>query len=247
MFTIASALCGFAPTAVLLIVARVLQAVGAAAVTPASLALVLRATPSERVPIAVAIWASMGALAAATGPTIGGLLVDWAGWRWVFFVNIPVCALAVVAARRTLVESKESDPGPFPDLVGSALLAARRRRRLAGARAERRLGVGRPAHDRRHRGRGGARRRLRRPLAPQPAPALDLSLFRIPSFRWGNVATAAFGLSFTAMFLANVTFLTSVWQYDIVKAGLAMSPGPTVVLVLARPFGCWPPASGPGR
>ena len=72
---------------------------------------------------------------------------------------------------------------------------------------------------------------------PQPAPALDLSLFRIPSFRWGNVATAAFGLSFTAMFLANVTFLTSVWQYDIVKAGLAMSPGPTVVLVLARPFG----------
>ena len=237
VFTIASAICGFAPTAVLLIVARVLQAVGAAAVTPASLALVLRATPSERVPIAVAIWASMGALAAATGPTIGGLLVDWAGWRWVFFVNIPVCALAVVAARRTLVESKESDPGPFPDLVGSALLAAAvgavslalvqsdvwgwvDRRTIAALVAGAALGVAFVARSRR-----------------QPAPALDLSLFRIPSFRWGNVATAAFGLSFTAMFLANVTFLTSVWQYDIVKAGLAMSPGPTVVLVLARPFG----------
>ena len=84
----------------------------------------LRATPRERVPIAVAIWGSMGAVAAAFGPTLGGLLVDWAGWRWVFFVNLPVCVVALVAGRRVLVESREADPGPFPDLVGSALLAA---------------------------------------------------------------------------------------------------------------------------
>jgi MFS family permease len=215
----------------------VLQAVGAAAVTPASLALVLRATPRQRVPVAVAIWASMGALAAATGPTIGGLLVDWAGWRWVFFVNIPVCALAVVAGRRTLTESRESDPGPFPDLLGATLLAAAvgavslalvqsdtwgwmDTRTIAALAAGALLAVIFVARSRR-----------------QAAPALDLTLFRIPSFRWGNVATAAFGLSFTAMFLANVTFLTNVWGYGIVKAGLAMSPGPMVVLVLARPFG----------
>lgn len=237
VFTAASVLCAVAPTAALLIVARVLQAVGAAAVTPASLALVLRATAPERVPIAVAIWASMGALAAATGPTIGGLLVDWAGWRWVFFVNVPVCALAIVAARRTLTESKESDPGSFPDLVGSALLAASvgavslalvqsdgwgwvDRRTIGALAAGAVLGVAFVSRSRR-----------------QPAPALDLSLFGIRSFRWGNVATAAFGLSFTAMFLANVMFLTTVWHYSIVKAGLAMAPGPTVVLLLARPLG----------
>ena len=102
LFTIASAACGLAPTAGLLIVARLLQAVGAAAITPTSLALVLRATPRERVPIAVAIWGSMGAVAAAFGPTLGGLLVDAAGWRWVFFVNLPVCLVAIVAGRRVL-------------------------------------------------------------------------------------------------------------------------------------------------
>ena len=123
LFTVASAMCGLAPTAGLLIAARILQAVGAAAITPTSLALVLRATPRERVPIAVAVWGSMGAVAAAFGPTLGGLLVDAAGWRWVFFLNLPVCVVAIVLGRRVLVESKEADPGPFPDLVGSALLA----------------------------------------------------------------------------------------------------------------------------
>ena len=100
LFTIASAACGLAPTAAVLIAARVVQAIGAAAITPTSLALVLRATPKERVPIAVAVWGSMGAVAAAFGPTLGGLIVDWAGWRWVFFVNLPVCAVAIVAGRR---------------------------------------------------------------------------------------------------------------------------------------------------
>src|SRR5829696_616815 len=123
VFTVASAICGLAPTAELLIAARVLQAVGAAAITPTSLALVLRATPKERVPIAVAVWGSMGAVAAAFGPTLGGLLVDAAGWRWVFFLNLPMCVVALVLGRRVLVESREATPGPFPDLVGSALLA----------------------------------------------------------------------------------------------------------------------------
>ena len=120
VFTIASALCGLAPSAGLLIAGRLVQAIGAAALTPTSLALVLRATPRERIPIAVAIWGSMSAVAAAFGPTIGGLLVDTVGWRWVFFVNLPVCVVALIAGRRVLAESREADPGPFPDLVGSA-------------------------------------------------------------------------------------------------------------------------------
>lgn len=237
LFTVASAACGLAPTAGLLIAARVLQAVGAAAITPTSLALVLRATPPERVPIAVAVWGSMGAVAAALGPTLGGLLVDAAGWRSVFFVNLPVCAIAIFAGRRILVESREAEPGPFPDLLGAAVLAA-------GVAA---VSLGLVQSEQW----GWADARTAGAIAAgvvltvlfvlrsrsQAAPALDLTLFRIPSFRWGNLATAVFGLSFTAMFLANVTFLTNVWGWGIVKAGVAMSPGPTVVLVLARRFG----------
>ncbi len=237
LFTVASAACGLAPTAGALIVARLVQAIGAAAITPTSLALVLRATPKERIPIAVAIWGSMGAVAAAFGPTIGGLLVDGAGWRWVFFVNVPVCVVAIVAGRRLLVESREDDPGPFPDLLGSALLAL-------GVAA---ISLGLVQSDTW----GWASGRTVGAIVVglvlialfvvrsqrQAAPALDLSLFRIPSFRWGNLATAAFGLSFTGMFLANVTYLTTVWGWDIVEAGLAMAPGPLVVLLLARRFG----------
>jgi EmrB/QacA subfamily drug resistance transporter len=237
LFTAASAACGLAPSAGLLVAARVVQAVGAAAITPTSLALVLRATPRERVPIAVAVWGSMGAVAAALGPTLGGLLVDAAGWRWVFFLNLPVCAVAIVAGRRILVESRETEPGPFPDLLGSAVLAA-------GVAA---ISLGLVQSDQW----GWADTRTVSAIAAglvltvlfvlrsrrHAAPALDLALFRIPSFRWGNLATAVFGLSFTAMFLANVTFLTSVWGWGVVKAGVAMSPGPTVVLLLARRFG----------
>ena len=151
LFTIASAACGLAPTAGLLIVARLVQAVGAAAITPTSLALVLRATPRERVPIAVAIWGSMGAVAAAFGPTVGGLLVDWAGWRWVFFVNLPVCLVGLVAGRRVLerIPRGRSRPVPGPRRLGVA--RRRRRRGLAGTRPERRVGMGRRPHDRRHR------------------------------------------------------------------------------------------------
>jgi EmrB/QacA subfamily drug resistance transporter len=237
VFTIASALCGLAPSAGFLIAARLAQAVGAAALTPTSLALVLRATPRDRIPIAVAIWGSMSAVAAAFGPTIGGLLVDTVGWRWVFFVNLPVCVVALIAGRRVLVESREADPGPFPDLVGSGILALAvgavslalvqsdtwgwiDARTIGAIVIGLVLGVLFVVRSR-----------------TQAAPALDLTLFRIPSFRWGNLATAVFGLSFTAMFLANITFLTNVWGWGIVKAGIAMAPGPLVVLVLARRFG----------
>ena len=237
VFTLASALCGLAPSAPMLIAARLIQAIGAAAITPASLALVLHSTPKERVPIAVAVWASMGAFAAAVGPAIGGLLVDGLGWRSVFYINLPVGVLGVLIGRRMLVESQEDQPGPFPDLVGSVLLALgvgsislalvqSEQWGWVDARTVGAIVVGLAL--------GGlfvVRSRT------QSAPALDLTLFRIPSFRWGNLATAIFGLSFTAMFLANVTFLTSVWGWSIVTAGVAMMPGPTIVLLFARRFG----------
>ena len=132
-------LCGLAPQRRLLIAAASLQAVGAAGLTPTSLALVLRATPRERIPIAVAIWGSMSAVAAAFGPTIGGLLVDAVGWRSVFFVNLPVCVVALIAGRRVLDESRRR-PGPVPRPRRLRPPRPRRGRRLAGPRSERHWG-----------------------------------------------------------------------------------------------------------
>src|SRR6266481_5385640 len=81
VFTVASALCAVAPGVGVLVAARVLQGFGAAALTPVSLALILRAFPKSRVPQAIALWGAAGALAAALGPTIGGVFVETWGWR----------------------------------------------------------------------------------------------------------------------------------------------------------------------
>src|SRR3954462_11671372 len=95
-FTLASVLCAFAPTAALLVTFRVVQALGAAALVPSSLAIVLSVFPPPRVPVAVAVWGAVGALAAAVGPTAGALLVRGWDWRAVFLVNVPVGLVALV-------------------------------------------------------------------------------------------------------------------------------------------------------
>src|SRR5215213_5143798 len=86
LFVVASALCGLAPSAEWLVGARVLQAAGAAALVPTSLGLLLVEFPLERRASATALWGAVGGVAAATGPSLGGLLIDWSGWRLVFFV-----------------------------------------------------------------------------------------------------------------------------------------------------------------
>src|SRR4051812_36136592 len=122
-FTLASALCALAPSAELLVVFRVIQALGAAALIPASLALLLTVFPAEKVPVAVAIWGAIAALAAAVGPTVGALLVDWFGWEAVFLVNVPVGAVALFLGLRMLPESREETRHRFPDPIGTLLLA----------------------------------------------------------------------------------------------------------------------------
>ena len=98
-----------------------LQAFGAAALVPSSLAVVLRSTPRERIPVTLAIWGATGAVAGAVGPTLGAALVETGGWRWVFLVNVPVGALIVAMGRRVLTESRDPD-AVVPSAAGPALL-----------------------------------------------------------------------------------------------------------------------------
>ena len=124
VFTVASAACGLAPSVELLILARVVQAFGAAMLVPASLALVIAAFPAERRAHAIGVWGASAAVAAGVGPPIGGALVQLGGWRWAFLVNLPFGLVAVWAARHELVESRAPGRRTMPDLVGAALLVA---------------------------------------------------------------------------------------------------------------------------
>jgi len=237
IFTLSSPLAGASPTAGLLIGARVIQAIGAAALLPSSLALVLGEFPREKRATAVGIWGAVGALAAATGPTLGALIIEAASWRLAFFVNLPIGALTIFLGSRLIRESRDPDAAQRQDLLGIPLL-------IAGVGA---LALGIVQSD--EWGWGGSRTlaafatsAVILPLfilrsATYHSPALDLTLFRNRNFRMANLATASFGIAFAAMFLGTVLFLTNVWQYSILQAGLLIAPGPFIAGVVAGPAG----------
>lgn len=98
VFTIASGLCAVAGSVEQLVAFRVLQGIGAAILVPASLALVVEGFDAARRAHAIGLWGAAAAIAAGLGPPIGGLLVEWAGWRWVLLVNVPLGIVAAIAA-----------------------------------------------------------------------------------------------------------------------------------------------------
>ena len=122
-FSVGSLLCGLAPGVAALIAARVIQAVGAGVMVPASLSLLLAAVPAPARAKALGTWSALGALGAALGPVIGGSLVE-INWRWVFWVNLPVGLAAMVLAVKVVPESKDDRASGRPDLIGAGLLAA---------------------------------------------------------------------------------------------------------------------------
>jgi MFS family permease len=106
VFLVASTIAALAPTADILIGARTLQAAGSALIYPASLALLLLEFPVGRRSMAIGVWGGIAGLGAAIGPTLGALLVEWAGWRSVFFINVPFVTAALIAGVLVLRESK---------------------------------------------------------------------------------------------------------------------------------------------
>ena len=237
IFTVASVLCGAAPSVELLVAARVVQALGAAMLVPASLALVIAAFPSDKRSHAIGLWGASAAVAAGLGPPIGGVLVELGGWRWAFFVNLPFGIAALVFARRHLVESRAPGRRRMPDLVGAglmvALLVVLNLGIIKGGDwgwtspavigcfvATVLLGVAFVISSRRHR-----------------APLLDPQLLRLPSFAIGSLATVVAGFGFYAYLLTNILWLTYVWGYDVLTAGLALVPGALVAAVVAARLG----------
>jgi EmrB/QacA subfamily drug resistance transporter len=232
LFLAGSVLCGLAPDPTLLIAARVVQALGAAALIPTSLALVLPEFPPERRAVATSVWAAAGAVAAATGPSLGGVLVDAGGWRWAFFVNL-IVALGVLPARRLLVDRADRDAAAPPDVLGGAL--------LAGAVGLVALGITKApdwgwTDDRvlaAWLAAAVALAGLSVRARHHPAPVLEPELLRIRSFALGNGAMLMLSVGFYALLLGNVLFLTQVWGYSVLEAGFGVTPGPLAATVAA--------------
>jgi EmrB/QacA subfamily drug resistance transporter len=235
LFLGASAVCGAAGTLDVLIGARAVQALGGAMLVPASLALVLPEFPLERRATATALWGATGAVAAAAGPSLGGVLVDWQGWRAVFYVNLVIGIPVLVPARRLLRESRQPQSA-FPDILGALLFAGG-----VGALV---LGIVQGSDWGWSSGRVLATFALSALLlvvfvwrsSRHPAPVIELSLFRVRSFAVANAGVFVFALGFYALLLSNVLFLTGVWGYSILKAGVALTPGP-IAAAVAAPIG----------
>jgi EmrB/QacA subfamily drug resistance transporter len=122
-FAVASLLCGVAPNAPSLIAARALQGVGAALLTPGSLAIIEASfRPSDRAP-AIGAWTGLGGVATALAPLLGGFLTQAVTWRLVFLINLPLSAVALWAAVRHVPESRDPGVAPELDLAGAALAA----------------------------------------------------------------------------------------------------------------------------
>jgi EmrB/QacA subfamily drug resistance transporter len=234
-FTAFSFACAFAPSLELLLLSRAFQGAAAAMMIPASLAVVLMDTPPERRAAAIGLWSAAGALAAAAGPAIGGVLVDTVGWRALFLVNVPV-GLAILLGTR-LVPRSPGRGGRVPDIAGTLLLGAG-----IGAAA---LGISQGPDwgwgDARTAGLliaaalavAGALRRSTR----HATPAIETALWRSRSFAAANLASLLYGAALFPWMLVGVLFTVGVWGYSPLEAGLAMTPGAIVAAAVALRMG----------
>jgi NTE family protein len=235
LFTLASLLCALAPSPGALIAFRMVQALGAACLVPASLALVLYSFPPERRPHGVALLSAVAAAAAGLGPSLGGVLVAVDNWRLVFLVNIPIGSAAVLLARRRLVESRTPGRRRLPDLPGALLFGIAIAALVLAVVKGQQWGWGS--------GRVVGSFVVALALGVvflwrctwHRSPIIDLGLLRNRTFSAANGMTVVGAAGFYGYTLTNVLFLTGVWRYSVLDAGLALTIGPIVAVAVAGP------------
>jgi EmrB/QacA subfamily drug resistance transporter len=234
VFTAASLACGLAGSASVLIGARVIQGLGAAMMNPATLSIITVTFPPRQRGTAIGIWAGVSALALAIGPLVGGIITEQVNWNWVFFINVPVGVLGVVAAYVFIDESRDTSHEQRPDvpgLVTSALgLFA-----LSYALIE--------ANNY-----GWTSPRILTAFAiaavslvgfvllelHQRLPMLDLSLFRNVTFAGANAVMLLIGLAMFGVFFYVSIYIQRVLGYSPIQAGASFLPW-TVLIILIAP------------
>lgn len=216
----------------LLVGLRCLQAIGAAALVPTSLGLILTAIPAERMHRSIQIWAISGSLGAAAGPTLGGLLVE-ASWRWIFVVNVPIGVAALAVAALVAPGTRHSTETGVSDLAGGVLL-------MAGIGALALALVEGPAWGWSSGSTLGSFAIAAVAVAGcvarssrATAPVIDLALFRDRDFTWASLGSLALGLAFGIQLLGLVLWLQGGWGWSAIRTGLAIAPGPAMVSITA--------------
>ena len=249
LFILTSLICALAPTAELLIAARLAQGVGAALMVPGSLAVISRAYPREMRGRAIGLWAGASAVTTAMGPIIGGTVLTLGGdpmWRWIFAINLPLGLVALWFLRRG-INRDAARPGEHVDLIGGVLATA---------------GLGLLAWALAHGEDGGGI------LAPLPvtlaligagclagfvlhqryskAPMMPLSLFSSRTFSAANFATFAlyFGLSTIMFFLPMLTI--AGWGISEIITTIAFAPLSVFLMLFSTRFGRLSDRVGPG-
>jgi MFS family permease len=227
VFVAASAACGAATSVPTLVAFRVVQAAGAALLTPTSLGLILATSVPARRHGAVRAWTAVGGLAAAAVPFIGGLLVA-ASWRWVFLVNVPIGLIALVVGWRRL-PPVPGHPVAAPDALGALL--------VTGGVGALSLGLVKGGTW----GWGSAATIVTLSLAAGALllfavdslrarnPLIDPAPFRLRPFTGASTVAVFFSAAFGAMLLSRVLWAQDVWHWSALSTGLSIAPGPIMV------------------
>ena len=234
IFTASSLACGLANSEDVLIAARIVQGAGAALMNPATLSIIAATFPPRERGTAIGIWAGVSALALAIGPLVGGLLTEHVGWEWIFFVNIPVGILGIVASFLLIEESKDEThvrldlPGLFTSALGLfALTYGLIEANTYGWTSGRILASFAVAVvslttfvvlERRQRD-----------------PMLDLSLFRSGTYTGANLVILFVALAMFGVFFFVSLYMQNILGYSAVQAGAAFLPM-TILIILVAPM-----------
>jgi EmrB/QacA subfamily drug resistance transporter len=233
IFTLSSLGCGLAGSASVLIGARVVQGVGAALMNPSTLSIITVTFPPRQRGTAIGIWAGVSALALAIGPLAGGVITEHINWNWIFFINVPIGAIAIVAAFAFIEESRDTSlvqrpdvPGLFSSALGLfalsyALIEANTygwtSGRILGAFAVAVVSLAAFVLLERH----------------QRLPMLDLSLFRNRGFSGANGVMLLVGLAMFGVFFYVSLYLQQVLSYSPTQAGASFLPWTLLIILLA--------------
>ncbi|WP_041674458.1 MFS transporter [Prescottella equi] len=235
-FAGASALCALAPNVTILVAARLLQGVGAALLTPGSLAIISASFDEEDQGAAIGLWSGLGGVAAAVGPLLGGWLVEVAGWRSVFLINLPLAVAVAWVSARHVPETRDPHPPERLDVLGSALAA---------------LALGALTYGLIERAVWAViaglvlmaafvvvERRSRYALVPG-------SLFASRVFVAANLVTLAVYAALGGVFFLLLLQLQIVSGYSPLAAGVASLPITVLMLLLSSRAGRWAQIHGP--